>query len=250
MSDPTGNDRGDGYRPAKREVDGAAAQRRGPDPEALTRIMLRPIASSLPLGFFAFGTGSVLLTTLELRWAPQEQSSSLMLPVLVFVVPLEVLAAVFAFLARDAGAACALAVFAGVWAGSALMFLRGQPGETSPALAVFLLTVAPLMLVLAVASLQGKPLFGALLVIGAARFVLIGAYEAGGPGKLQTVAGWMGVALGVFALYGGLALLLEDGAQRTVLPLARRGRARGALEGDLAQQLARTEGEAGVRRQL
>jgi hypothetical protein len=32
--------------------------------------------------------------------------------------------------------------------------------------------------------------------------------------------------LAAFALYGGLALLLEDGASETVLPLGRRGRAR------------------------
>lgn len=221
-----------------------------PSSEVLTRIVLRPVASSLPLGFFAFGTGSTLLTALELHWAGKEQTASLMLLVLVFVVPLELLAAVFAFLARDGGAASALAVFAGVWAGSALTMLRARPGQPSSALGVFLLTVAPLMLVLFWASLQGKPLFGALLLIGATRFVLVGAYEAGGSPRLETAAGWIGVALGVFALYGGLALLLEDGAQRTVLPLARRGRARLSLEGDLGHQLEHAEREAGVRRQL
>lgn len=215
-----------------------------------TRIVLRPVASSLPLGFFAFGTASVLLTTLELHWVPQDQTRALMLLVLVYAVPLELLAAVFAFLARDAGASCALAVFAGVWAGSALTMASGPPGTTSPVLAVFLLTIAPLMLVLCAASLQGKPLFGVLLLIGATRFVLVGAYEAGGPGVLQTVAGWIGVALGAFALYGGLALLLEEGTQRTVLPVGRRGRARTSLEGGFGHQVHRTEREAGVRRQL
>lgn len=230
-----GSGRPDGYRPSS---------------DVLTRIMLRPVASSLPLGFFAFGTGSILLTALELHWVDQRQTAPVMLLILVFVVPLELMAAVFAFLARDGGAASALSVFAGVWAGSALTLLRGRPGQQSPTLGLFLLTVAPLMLVLFLASLQGKPLFGALLLTGAGRFVLIGAYEAGGPEHLETVAGWIGVVLGAFALYGGLALLLEDGAQRTVLPLARRGRARLSLEGDLGHQLEHTEREAGVRRQL
>jgi hypothetical protein len=36
-------------------------------PEAMTRIMLRPMASGLPLGFFAFGAGTILLTSLELQ---------------------------------------------------------------------------------------------------------------------------------------------------------------------------------------
>jgi succinate-acetate transporter protein len=221
-----------------------------PPASRATRIFLRPVASSLPLGFFAFGTASVLLSTLELHWVPAAQTRSLMLVVLVYAVPLELLAAVFAFLARDAGAASALAVFAGVWAGSALTMATGRPGATTPVLAVFLLSVVPLMLVLSAASLQGKPLFGLLLLIGACRFVLVGAYEAGGAAGLQDVAGWFGVVLGAFALYGGLALLLEEGVQRTVLPVGRRGRARSSLEGDFGQQVRHTEREAGVRRQL
>jgi hypothetical protein len=39
--------------------------------------VLRPVASSLPLGFFAFGTGTILLTALELKWVPQSQASAL-----------------------------------------------------------------------------------------------------------------------------------------------------------------------------
>jgi hypothetical protein len=43
---------------------------------------------------------------------------------------------------------------------------------------------------------------------------------------------------------------LEDGAQRTVLPLGRRGRARASLEGDILSQIENAEQEPGVRRQL
>jgi hypothetical protein len=57
------------------------------------------------------------------------------------------------------------------------------------------------------------------------------------------------VPLVVFALYGGLALLLEDGAQRTVLPLSRCGRARSSLEGDFGSQIARAAQEPDIRRQ-
>jgi succinate-acetate transporter protein len=137
-----------------------------------------------------------------------------------------------------------------IWAGTALVTLSGPPGQRSPTMAVFLLSVAPLMLLLSVAALPGKPLFGVLLLTGACRFVLTGAYEAGGAPVLQTAAGWVGVALAAFALYGGFALLLEDTAQRTVLPLGLRGRARTSLQGDLGTQLEQAEREAGVRRQL
>jgi len=222
-----------------------------PTPEAMTRIVLRPLASSLPLGFFAFGTGSILLTALELKWVPVSQGSALMVMVLAFVVPLEVLAGVFAFLARDSGAASALSMLGAAWATTALTIVRGAPGATSAALGVFLLTLAAMMLILSVGALRSKPLFGVLLLGGAGRFVLTGLYElaAGGPG-LEQASGWIGLPLLAFSLYGGLALLLEDGAQRTVLPLGRRGRARSSLEGDLERQIERTESEPGIRRQL
>jgi len=52
------------------------------------------------------------------------------------------------------------------------------------------------------------------------------------------------------ALYGGLAFLLEDTLGKTVLPLARRGAARTAIESGLEEQLHAIEDEAGVRRSL
>lgn len=57
----------------------------------MTRIVLRPLASSLRLGFFAFGTGTVLLATLDN------------------------VSRVFAFLARDVGAATGLTLLGATW---------------------------------------------------------------------------------------------------------------------------------------
>jgi hypothetical protein len=229
--------------------DGHASNR--PTPEAMTRIVLRPVASSLPLGFFAFGTGTILLTALELKWVPVSQGSALMVMVLAFVVPLEVLAGVFAFLARDSGAASALTMLGAAWAATALTVLRTPPGATSASLGIFLLTLSAMMLILSAGALRSKPLFGVLLLAGACRFVLTGLYELaiGGTG-LEQASGWIGLPLVVLSLYGGLALLLEDGAQRTVLPLGRRGRARTSLEGDLEHQIEQAESEPGIRRQL
>jgi succinate-acetate transporter protein len=217
---------------------------------AVTRIMLRPVASSLPLGFFAFGMGSILMTAAQLHWVPLGQVTSLMVLSLVFVVPLELLAGVFAFLARDGGAATALSALGCAWAGNAVVTLLGSPGQRSPALGIFLLTLVPLMLVFFAGAIAGKPVFALLLLAGACRFGLAGAYEAAGSATLEGIAGWVGVALSAFALYGGLALLLEDTSQRTVLPIGRVGRSRTAMEGRLAQQVHHTEHEAGVRRLL
>jgi hypothetical protein len=235
--------------------DGRAARdgafRGDPTPEAMTRIVLRPVASSLPLGFFAFGTGSILLTALELRWVPPAQGSTLMVMVLAFVAPLQALAGVFAFLARDSGAATALTLLGAAWAATALTVLRLPPGGTSVSLGIFLVTLATMMLVLSAGALRSKPLLGVLLLLGACRFLLTALYEAavGGTG-LEQASGWLGIPLVAFSLYGGLALLLEDGAQHTVLPLGRRGRARTSMEGDLGHQIEQAESEPGIRRQL
>jgi uncharacterized protein len=89
-------------------------------------------------------------------------------------------------------------------------------------------------------------------MVGACRFALTGIYQGslGGGPVIATVAGWIGPPVAVFCLYGGLALLLEDSAQRTVLPIGRRGGARSSLEGSLAHQIEAADREAGVRRQL
>lgn len=221
-------------------------------PGQMARIVLRPLASSLPMGFFAFGMGTILLTAAELHWTPLAQTSSLMIMVLAFVAPLELIAGLFAFPARDAGTATGLCLLGAAWAATALTVLRGPPGARSTALAIFLLMMAAIMAVLSVASLRAKPAFGVLLMVGACRFALTGVYQGslGGGPVIATVAGWIGLPLAVFSLYGGLALLLEDSSQRTVLPVGRRGRARASLEGTIGHQLEAAEREAGVRRQL
>jgi uncharacterized protein len=218
--------------------------------EAVFRVMLRPIASSLPLGFFAFMVGTVLLTVLELQWVPEAEGGQLMLLVLAFVAPLEAISGLFAFLARDSGAATGLTMLGAAWTATAITVFRGKPGALSAPLAVFLLALTAIMLVMAATSVQGKPLFGVLLLFGACRFALTGAYQVMASVPVERAAGWLGIPVAVFALYGGLALLLEEGSQRMVLPLGRRGRARSSLEGTFAHQVHRAEQEAGVRRQL
>jgi uncharacterized protein len=220
------------------------------DGEAVFRVVLRPIASSLPLGFFAFTVGTVLLSALELRWVPVSDTAQLAVFVLAFVAPMEALSGLFAFLARDSGAATGLTTLSAAWTATAINLLHGPPGALSLPLAVFLLTLTPLMLVMSAASVAGKPLFGLLLAIGACRFALTGVFQATGNVPVEHAAGWLGVPLAVFALYGGLALLLEESYQRMVLPLGRRGRARSSLEGSFANQVRQAEQEAGVRRQL
>jgi len=239
-------------------VDTERDARAQPGPEAADdaearaefRIVLRPLASSLPLGFFAFTVGTVLLSALELHWAPAAQDAQLMTLVLAFVVPLEALSGLFAFLARDSGAATGLTTLSASWLATSLTVMHGPPGALSLPLSIFLLTLTALMLIMSVTAMTGKPLFGVLLLVGACRFALTGVYQATGATAVEHAAGWLGIPLAVFALYGGLALLLEESYQRMVLPLGRRGRARTSLEGGFTQQVHRSEQEPGIRRQL
>ena len=44
---------------------------------SIARIVVRPLASPLPLGFFAFGVGTVLLGGVELHWLPPSETKVL-----------------------------------------------------------------------------------------------------------------------------------------------------------------------------
>jgi hypothetical protein len=74
--------------------------------------------------------------------------------------------------------------------------------------------------------------------------------ELGGPRGCFTAAGIIVTAVTALAFYRAVAFLVEDPQHRTVLPLARRARARTSLAGDPAGQLEDVFSEAGVRRTL
>ena len=75
-------------------------------------------------------------------------------------------------------------------------------------------------------------------------------WELGGSHGVERAGGVLAVVICAIALYGGIALLIEDVRQETVLPLGRVGASKRSLEGDLGEQLARLDKEAGVRQQL
>jgi hypothetical protein len=66
----------------------------------------------------------------------------------------------------------------------------------------------------------------------------------------MTLAAWIGLALGLVALYAALAFELEDVKRKTVLPLGRRGAGRQVMSGALADELRDLSHESGVRKQL
>ena len=215
-----------------------------------TRIVLRPLASPMPLGFFAFGVGIALTSLLDLGVFAQPYSHQVAVLLLAFTAPLELLAAVFAMLARDPGAGTALAVLGATWISTGVGMLLAPPGTTSPVSGAFAICLTAVLLVLAAAASQGKPALAILLGLSTLRFLANGIHELLDSRPWATAAGALGMLIAAFSVYGGLALLLEDSLGRTVLPTGRRGRARDSIEGGFAAQLAQLETEAGVRNQL
>jgi len=220
--------------------------RRHPDH---TRIVLRPVGSGLPLGFFSFAIGMLVSGCQALEWIPVEEQRQVGMVLMAFVFPLELLASVFAFLARDTLGATSLGLFTTSWLLLGWAAFDSPPGSTSTTVAVYLFGFGVAVLLLASLSALGRPLFSVLLVLAATRAVLAGAWNVGAPHGVLTTSGIAALALAAIAMYGGLALGLEDVKQRQVLPLFRRGVADEAFEG-YEQQLERLEAEAGVRQAL
>ena len=69
--------------------------------EEITRIVLRPLASPLPLAFFTFGVGSILQSAFQFGVVPQDESRNMALIFGAIIFPSMFLASVFAFLSRE-----------------------------------------------------------------------------------------------------------------------------------------------------
>jgi len=149
------------------------------------RVVVRPYGSPVPLGFLAFGIGMFLYAALNAPWVKAADAQTIGLLLAGFVAPLELVATVFAFLARDTVAAATLGLFAGSWFVAGLTTLQSQPGELNAATGYFLIAFTIVVVLLGVAAFYGKPFIGLLLVVSAFRGLFSAIYELGG-GKCGT----------------------------------------------------------------
>jgi uncharacterized protein len=213
------------------------------------QVVLRPIGTPLPLGFLGLFVATTAFSALQLAWLPAAQGSTVALAVLGLTVPVQLVACVFGFLARDPVAGTGMGVLAGTWAAAALATLTSPPGANSPGLGVVLLGSGAAMLVPAVAA-RAKLVPATVMLTSAVRYAVTGVAEISGSTAWLTAAGVTGLVLGALSLYAALALELESTEGRAVLPLLRRGSARLATHGTAEEQLEGVEQEPGVRRQL
>ncbi|WP_407319650.1 GPR1/FUN34/YaaH family transporter [Isoptericola halotolerans] len=225
------------------------AQRQRSEALQMTRIVLRPSGNPLPLGFMALAVATIGFSCLQLGLLGPEEESTVALAVLVLTVPLQSLAAVVGFGARDPIAGTGMAMVSGVWAMLAAATLTSPPGTSSPAVGVLLLTAALTLLVPASAA-HGKVLAAAVMVGSAVRFALTGVAELTGSGGWEVTAGVLGLVLALLALYVALGFVLEEADHPLQLPVLRRGDGVKPLRDDLEEQVEGIARAAGVRQQL
>src|SRR5689334_8802466 len=128
------------------------------------RIFLRPIGSGLPLGFFSFGIGMLLLGCFAIGWIPVAEQKNVGMLLMSFVFPLELVATVFAFLARDTMGATTLGLFTTSWLALGWLSEAGPAGR-STATGVYLFGFAAAVCLLAILSSRAKPFFTFLLAL-------------------------------------------------------------------------------------
>lgn len=228
---------------------GKSSGARGPA-EPGVRINLRPLGGALPLGLFSFGIGMMVIAGQTAGWIPTKESLQVGLVIAAFVFPLEGLATIFAFLARDTLAATVLGLFSTSWLTQGLVLILGPAGATSITLGFWLLAFSAAILATTLVAMNGKPLLGLIMGLSTARGVLDGLYQLSGTRSLDVAAGIVATVIAGLAWYAGTAFLLEDLRHHPVLPVFRRGVSRTAIEGDLADQVGPARSEAGVREQL
>ena len=218
--------------------------------ERAARIVLRPVGNPLPLGFLALAGGTLVVSGLQLGWIEQAEGGNVALILIAFVVPLQLIASIFGYLARDVVAGTGMGILAGAWLSIALVTLTSPVGSTSDALGMLLLAAGAAMVVPAAAAAGAKLVPAAVLTTAGLRFALTGVYELTASGTWADVAGYTGLVLCGLGIYAALAMALEDARRKTVLPLMRVGTGREALEDGFEAQLTRIEKEAGIRSQL
>lgn len=218
----------------------------GPDGARPATIFLRPLGTPMPIGLVGVTVAVTVLSCLQLGWIPSSQQHQAALALIAFAFPLQALATVLLFLARDAPVGASFGVMSFSWLTLGLMLILSRPGSTSAAAAVFLFAAGATMLPGVASTAISKLVPATIFLMASAKLVLTGVYEKLGGTAWAHAAGWEGVILAAVALYGALASDLEGEMHRTVLPLGRLGVGRRAVDPD-REPLDR---EPGVRPQV
>ena len=214
------------------------------------QIVVRPIASPSSIGLFGLAAATLVLSGLQLGWVAVAESDQVALVLIGFAFVSQLIAAVFALLARDPVVATAMCVLSLTWLVTGLVLLTSQPGSTSDALGLMLAFSAVAMVLIALTASQSKVVPALVFLTAGIRFGLTAVYELSDADAWKTASGWAGLVLFGLAVYAAWALLVEGAMKKTVLPVGRRGPGALAVTGSLLEQVKDAPNEPGVRAQL
>jgi len=214
-----------------------------------TRVVLRPYASPLPLGFFAFVVGMVLVAGVAFGWLGTADLTTVGTIMALFVFPLELMSTVFAVLTRDTAAATTLGLYSTSWVTLGVLYALDPTQQTSRAVGLFLVAFAVVLIPLTVGAFLGKALLAVVLTVSVMRAGFQAAYQLGAPHWTDTASGASALLLAGLGCCAGIVFMVEDlrGSSGLVL---RRGPARQALTDEPHDQFAEPPHEPGVRPQL
>ncbi|WP_026551638.1 hypothetical protein [Arthrobacter sp. H20] len=224
-------------------------QKRREDRLAITRIVLRPTGTPLPLAFMALAVATIGVSALQVGLIPADEELIITLAILVLTVPLQLFSSIIGFGARDPIAGTGMAMVAGTWAVIAVAMLATPDGASIPSLGVLLITSAATM-VAPVLGAKGKLVAAAVLTGSALRFAMTGVAHLTGADGWEMAAGLFGFALGALAIYAAIGFETEEAGGPIQFPLLRRGTGTKPLVDDMGEQVEGIAREAGVRRQL
>ncbi|MEV7442594.1 hypothetical protein AB0O22_15790 [Streptomyces sp. NPDC091204] len=194
-----------------------------PPPPHVTATVLRPLGTPVPLGFLALAGGAFVAAGLQLGWAPPAERNGAALVMIAFAFPLQLLASVLGFRARDTAFGTAMAVLAGSWLVQGALLGAGPMTGTRHVLGLFLLITAAGLLVPIAAAGAAKTAATVVIACAVLRLGAAGVYELTGAPGWEDAAGVIGLILTGAALYAAAAFALEDTRHRPVLPVGRRG---------------------------
>jgi succinate-acetate transporter protein len=190
--------------------------------------------------------GSFVESGLDLHWVASGDVHQVGLILLAVPFPMQLLACVLAYLARDGTVGAALGVLASSWLAIGLVHVFGGAGQDLAPLGLMLLASGGALSLSAIAAWQSKRLTACVFGTASARFIIAGVYGLSGATTWQTIAGILGLVLTAAASYSVLAFELE-GQHGTVLPTFRANSGAAAIRDDFTVQVDEVEHEAGVR---
>lgn len=219
------------------------------DASVATRIVLRPLGSPLALGALGLVLATGVLSAVQLGWVPRTETHVAAITALAATAPLQLVSSIIGFLDRDTVVGTGMGVLSGTWAAFGLATSGTAPGATVKGLGALLIAAGLCMLVPAAAGTT-KVAPASVMALAGVHFGVGGAYQLTASTAWETASGWVGLLLGVVALYVALALVLEGSHHRTVLPLGRRGTSLTDLRGEEPLSARDLAAEPGVRGQL